>query len=244
MSYTSVWPVLILALIHFYGNRLTFLSGMPRSIWLSMAGGVSVAYVFLHLFPELNAGQAHVENRLPGEAFLRHHVYIVALLGLTVFYGLERSATLSRRHTKEQKGQDQPSAGMFWIHIGSFALYNALIGYLLFTREEGSLTQLVLFSVAMALHFVVNDFGLRKHHQDRYIHIGRWLLVMALVAGWAAGFVLTLSHTLVVLVMAFVGGGIILNALKEELPEERESRFWAFIAGALGYSILLLSIQG
>jgi uncharacterized membrane protein len=102
----------------------------------------------------------------------------------------------------------------------------------------------MLFSIAMALHFLVNDFGLLEHHKERYIRYGRWLLVLALVAGWAVGFAIQLSHTLFVLLLAFVGGGIILNVLKEELPEERESRYWAFITGALAYGVLLLSIQG
>ncbi len=39
---------------------------------------------------------------------------------------------------------------------------------------------------------------------------------------------------------AFLAGGIILNVLKEELPEERESRFGAFFVGSLLYSVLLL----
>jgi hypothetical protein len=39
---------------------------------------------------------------------------------------------------------------------------------------------------------------------------------------------------------AFLAGGIILNVLKEELPEERESRFSAFTAGTAAYAALLL----
>lgn len=39
---------------------------------------------------------------------------------------------------------------------------------------------------------------------------------------------------------AFLAGGMILNVLKEELPEERESRFTAFLSGAAGYAALLL----
>jgi len=35
---------------------------------------------------------------------------------------------------------------------------------------------------------------------------------------------------------------IILNVLKEELPAERESRFAPFLAGTIGYAVLLLSI--
>ncbi|HEV7350811.1 hypothetical protein [Telluribacter sp.] len=218
---------------------------LPRSIWLSMAGGVSVSYVFLHLFPELNAGQKHIQSEFVGEAFLRHHVYLMALLGLSVFYGLERLVSKSSQKGKSHVDEDQkkrPEPGMFWLHITSFGIYNALIGYLLFTREEGPLKELILFSIAMALHFLVNDFGLYEHHRRKYSTSGRWVLVGALVLGWVTGFFIEISHTLFVLVLAFIGGGVILNVLKEELPEERESRFWAFLAGSLAYSVLLLSL--
>lgn len=36
-------------------NRRHFLDALPRSQWLSAAGGVSVAYVCLHLLPEVAA---------------------------------------------------------------------------------------------------------------------------------------------------------------------------------------------
>ena len=58
----SIWPILVLALIHFFGGRLSFIGGIPRSIWLSAAGGASVAYIFLHLFPELSEGQEEIEE--------------------------------------------------------------------------------------------------------------------------------------------------------------------------------------
>ena len=38
----------------------------------------------------------------------------------------------------------------------------------------------------------------------------------------------------------FPAGGVVLNVLKEELPENRESRFWASAAGTAGYTALLL----
>ena len=37
------------ALIHLLIGRLAFLRAIPRSRWLSGAGGVAVAYVFLHV---------------------------------------------------------------------------------------------------------------------------------------------------------------------------------------------------
>ena len=38
-----------LAPVHLFSGRLCFLDVTPRSIWLSIAGGISVTYVFVHL---------------------------------------------------------------------------------------------------------------------------------------------------------------------------------------------------
>ena len=134
------------------------------------------------------------------------------------------------------------SSGVFWIHIASFAAYNALIGYLLVHREESGIKSLLFFSFAMALHFLVNDKGLRENHKQIYDRIGRWLLVAAIVVGWVIGIGTVIHQAAIAVLFAFLAGGIVLNVLKEELPEERESRFWAFALGAIGYAILLLAL--
>jgi hypothetical protein len=243
MGHVSLWPILVLAIVHFFGSKLRFLGGIPRSIWLSGAGGVSVAYVFMHLFPELREGQEHLQEHLPlAEEFLKHHVYLVSLFGLMAFYGLERSVVSEKRKQKKENNEEKPGQGIFWLHIGSFSLYNALIGYILFQREEEPAQTVILFTIAMALHFLVNDFGLLEHHQENYKKYGRWVLVLALIIGWTVGYVKEVSETIVVLLTAFIGGGVILNVLKEELPEERESRYWAFALGAILYATLLLSL--
>jgi len=42
-------------------------------------------------------------------------------------------------------------------------------------------------------------------------------------------------------VFSFLAGGVFLNVLKEELPEERTSTFWASTNGAVMYSGVLLA---
>jgi hypothetical protein len=37
--------------------------------------------------------------------------------------------------------------------------------------------------MAMALHFVVNDHGLREHHKEAYLRRGRWILAAASSSG-------------------------------------------------------------
>ncbi|MBD2728345.1 hypothetical protein H6G96_19010 [Nostoc sp. FACHB-892] len=232
-----------LAIIHLFSGKLQFMRAKPRSRWLSFGSGVSVAYVFVHILPELSKAQITLQSSLNiGLAFLEHHVYLVALLGLAVFYGLERFANNSRQRNQKAGKGDVTALDVFWIHIASFAVYNALIGYLLVHREESSIKSLLFYFFAMALHFVVNDNGLRENHKQIYDQIGRWLLVAAIIVGWVIGIGTVIHQAAVAVLFAFLSGGIVLNVLKEELPEERESRFWAFALGTFGYAILLLAL--
>ena len=238
----------VLAAVHLFAGRFHFRT-IPRSAWLSGAGGVSVAYVFVHILPELSERHEMLEESLIG--FVEHHIYLVALSGFAAFYGLEQLAQRSRaQRSRAQRsrgaGDDvadaetETSEGVFWIHVGSFAAYNALIGYLLVHRDERGAVALLFFTVAMGLHFVVNDHGLRDHHDEAYDRIGRWLLAAGVLVGTGFGLVTPVDEALVTVLFAFLAGGVILNVIKEELPEDRQSRFRSFAFGAAAYAGLLL----
>lgn len=240
----------VLAAVHVSAGRLRFLQTAPRSGWLSLCGGISVAYVFVHLLPEITDHQSRVvETTDPTniilEATHERSLFIAALVGFALFYGLEQAARRSSREAARRATggvTTRPTASVFWLHIGSFAAYNALIGYALLHREEAGLANLLLYGTAMGLHFVVNDYGLREHHRDDYDRLGRWVLAGAILAGTLLGFLVVLPELVLSLLLAFLSGGVILNVIKEELPEDRESRFWAFGAGLAGYTAVLLVI--
>lgn len=120
----------------------------------------------MHILLDLSKAQEDVQQSLNVEiTFLEHHVYLLALLRLAAFYGLERAAKISRKCSRGAGNGDVTSSSVFWLHIASFAIYNALIGYLLLHREVPGLVSLLFFAIAIALHFVVNDYGLREHHK-------------------------------------------------------------------------------
>ena len=231
-----------LALIHLGASRFSLARAEPRSRWLSLAGGTSVAYVFVHILPELKKGQdVMVRADLPLE-FLEHHVYIVALLGFVTFYGLERLAVRSRRRSLVVTGADTTTPMVFWIHILSFACFNALVGYLLLHREQPGTLSLSFFFIAMGAHLLVNDYGLRRHHKEAYDRIGCWLLAGSVLVGYGIGLMTPIHELMLAVLFAFLAGGVILNVIKEELPEEQESLFWAFALGAALYTALLLTL--
>jgi zinc transporter ZupT len=226
-----------LAALHIWANKLQFSLAVPRSKWLSFAGGSAVAYIFLHLLPELQEWQEAVQEKHEDRlGFLEHPLYLVSLLGLTVFYGLERMMKVHQ----DNRGKEESDTEIFWLHIASFSLYNGLIGYLLRQQEYENVGGLLLFALAMGFHFFVNDAGLLSHHKEDYQHKGRWVVSVAVLAGWALSLVIGFSEAGVGFLFAFLAGGVVLNVLKEELPEDRKSNFWAFLSGVIFYAGLLL----
>lgn len=214
---------------------------MPRSRWLSVAAGVAVAYVFLHILPELASHRRTFAAELGmREEMAESLVHSVALAGLALFYGLERTLTTSRKAAPRGDRHALPPAGAFWVHIASFDLGNVIIGYLLLHREETGLRPLLACGVAMMLHFVTSDFGLRQSHKARYDRIARCILSAAVIEGWSLGIATALPDVAIALLFAFLADGVVLNVLKEELPEERESRFPPFLLGSAGCAALLL----
>ncbi|EGQ26798.1 hypothetical protein HMPREF9372_1189 [Sporosarcina newyorkensis 2681] len=226
-------------IIHLSSKGMKFLKVEPRSRFLSVAGGIAVAYVFLHLLPELGEYQKELDGKLQNLSFLENHVYIVAMLGLALFYGLEQLAKSSKRHNKKN-GEHKATASVFWLHIGSFAIYNATIGYLLLRGEYQTEWGVVFYFIAMGVHFITNDKGLRATHKEDYDRYGRWLLAVSITVGWLVGVFTEVNDMVLSILSAFLAGGIVLNVMKEELPEERESSFPAFFIGMIGYTVLLL----
>lgn len=241
-----VFVTFILALgfvaVHLFSRYLRFLDSAPRSRLLSAAGGVSVAYVFIHLLPELNKHNEVLDRNIELDAlkFFENHTYIVAMIGLAIFYGLERMVKVSKKKQQEQNNVDRTSKGVFWIHITSYLLYNGLIGYLLLHGEQETVLGLFFYFIALAVHFITSDHAFREAHKEVYDRIGRWLLAGAILAGWAIGIAVMVNENVIAVLFALLAGGVILNVMKEELPEERESNFWAFAAGLMGYTILLM----
>ena len=250
MSQPVVTAAMALAFcaVHLFVGRLRFLDVTPRSAWLSFAGGVAVGYVFLHIMPEIGSHGATFQRATGfGELFAEALVYTLALTGLVLFYGLERAIVNSRGQEESEADQHgggrRPEPGLFWVHIGASALLVLIVSYLLNHREQSGPVSLVLFFGALLLHFVTADFASRGHFPEIYDRQARWVLVAATLAGWALGIAVELPQIAIAGLFAFVAGGMVLIAVKEELPAQRQSSFMPFLVGAGLYAALVLGEQ-
>jgi hypothetical protein len=234
---------LVLALLHLAAPRIRRLPFVPERATGSFAGGLAVAYVFLHLLPEIAEG-----NESIGEALARVveptplldlGIFLVALAGFAAFYGLER---LADRQQGSGTTADAP-AGVYRLHLGSFVVYNALITYTMALRLRTGVAFAVLFTIAMGLHFVLTDRSLEEHYPRRFAGTGRLVLAAALLVGWALAAVFApTSPVLVAVLTALLGGSILLNVFKEELPSTGRSSYGWFMVGLTVYAGLLTLI--
>ena len=241
-EWVQVLAVSVLALVHIAAPWLRLVSALPRSMWLSFGGGVSVAYVFVHLLPEVARGQRAVADDVPTALHaVEDHVWLVALAGLVAFYGVEHASSRSRDRRRRAGGDDRAEARVFWVSTAAFALLNVVVGYLVVHREPRSTGALLLFTAALAVHFLVADAGLMRHHGVDHHRWGRWILVASVLAGFAIGLLTSIGEEALAVLVAFLAGGIVLNVLKDEVPGDRQARFLPFLLGAVGYSALLLA---
>jgi hypothetical protein len=238
----SLIAALILAAVFAFGHWVHLGGGRAGRAWVSAAAGVSVAYIFIDVLPELGARQEAFLGTIAGRVLLfpQFRGYLAALAGFVVFYGLERMVLAARTEALDLGHRHGEGERTFRLHLAGFAAYSALIGYLLVERaEEGSLS-LSLYALAMALHFFVTDHSLAKEHGARYLAVGRWVLAAAVLIGWVIGLLAPLPVGVMVVLFGFIAGGVVINSVKGELPEEGEGRFWPFFIGAAGYALLLM----
>ena len=226
--WASLLAVLVLAAVHLLAGRRRPGRELDPG-WLSAAAGVSIAYVFIHLLPVLSELQASfLEERSRAAPWLREQVYLAALFGLVAMYALDHLASTRKA-----------SVAGFWAHGGSFALYNAIIGY--YAARLDRSVGIGLATGAFAAHFLVNDQALQEAYGGLYQRYGRPLLSASVLAGWVLGTFVALPQVALIALFSALAGGILLNSLKDELPEDREGRLGPFVAGTVGYSGVLLA---
>jgi hypothetical protein len=243
---TTLSVALLFAAIFLFGGRAAYRPGQRgRRRFLSFAAGISVAYTFVHVLPALHAIR-EFQTQSPTDfygVFPEYSVYLWTMAGFLVFYGLETMVASPRQGPENRAGDDGAAAPWQpWVHMGGFALYAWILTYMMVWTGKGTLS-LCLFAVAMGMHIFTITCNLSSYYHEVYDRRGAYVLALASLAGWASALTLNLPDPLMLTLVAFVIGGVVVNAAIAELPKEREGRYWSFLTGATVYTALLLILS-
>jgi hypothetical protein len=232
------------AAIFVFGEKLHIGYQTHKRRALSAAGGVAVAYVFIHLLPEMaRAGTEFVKITNDRSLLLpEHRIYIAALAGFILFYGLEHMTRWSRLSGRREQTGYGISDPIFLLHIGGFALYAGLVSYLMVRGIDEKTVPILLYGIAMGLHFFSVDLSMHNEHGSMYDNFGKWILAGTVLVGWSCGVLAELPKPVVITMLGLVSGGVVMNSMIVELPGEKNGRFLSFCAGAAAYAALLFFI--
>lgn len=235
---------LLFAAIFLLGGRAATVAGrISRRRFLSFAAGVSVAYTFVHVLPALHLIR-EFQTQAPSHSmvFPEHGVYLWTMAGFLVFFGLQ--AMIAPEGVVNAPGVHTASlpSPRPRLQIAGFALYTLMLAYMMvWTAKDG--VALGLFALAMGLHLSTIASNLSSHCREAYRPRGALLLAAASLAGWGAAATLKIPAAWVLNLVAFVIGGVIVNAAIAELPKEGEASYGSFVAGAASYTALLLTLS-
>ncbi|MCH9737855.1 MAG: hypothetical protein K0U42_03740 [Actinomycetia bacterium] len=201
----------------------------------SFAGGVGVAYVFVHMLPELADGElAFTQVDIPifvPDLFVQSSLFFVALIGLVAFYFLDAKA----------ESQPDGSQKLYRIHLGMVSVLSFIFAYTTYDRIEIGVDFAILFAIVMSLHFILTDRGMARAHPNHFRREDRWVLTLALALGLVVSFIAPPPNELwVAIPTAFLGGAVLMGIFREELPNVSVARLGWFTTAVALFSALLL----
>jgi uncharacterized membrane protein AbrB (regulator of aidB expression) len=156
--------------------------------------------------------------------YLDKHTYLIALLGILFYYGIQ---------------VHQPSKKKPWLLLSGYFLFNFLVGVSLSDSNNPEIQPITLYTIAIGMHYFVRDHltGVSTNRSTLAA------LIFALVTGYFVGYFTHIPDAATAIGVSFVAGGMILNVLHYELPkQERKGYIW-FVIGSLFYTSLLLFLE-
>lgn len=239
----STGLLLLLLVSHYLCSYLKRIPGVSPEKIISFAGGVAVAYVFLHMLPDLVETRDKIHDLLSMVTvmtpFKDFGVFIIALIGFEVFYLLERftsEADLDSQQTERRH---------YWLNLWMYFIYNFTITYTMIIRIRTGPMYAVLFALAMALHFVLTDNRFKRYFPNFFDARSHIYLLTALLLGYVGAIIFPANVYAFAILTAFLSGAVLYNSFAEEIALDRQTSMTSFFlgTGVMASFLLLLLIK-
>ena len=239
----SLIGLLILASVHFLCGKNNWWRFFEVHGWVSFSAGASVAYVFIHVFPDISILQQQftgIPSHHHNGQFFNQPLYLTALAGLCLPYILD---TLELSYTeRDKKIHVKIHQSIFGIRKVLYTLYNMMLAYMIVTRQGEGMLNMKIIVLVLSMHFIVLNANFKEVYHELFKTYVRWFAILGLVLGGVLGKTIHLPEFILAYVFALIGGIITYTALKQELPKTSHRAPFHFIAGVVCFALLILSV--
>lgn len=236
--------ILILSLSHLTIGKVKILNQYQHFL-ISVAGGISISYVFLTIFPKLaKAQQLLLSSDDSGILlFFEYNSYLLALIGLLIFFFSDQ--LVNKLLLLPKRPQLKPYVKfVIYMHASFMAGYYLLTGFIITEMEDVGPFSIILLTIAMIFHFQSMDFIIYKRYHAVYEKFVRWIFAFATLTGWIIAETTEANQLILALFSSFFAGILIIITIKEKIPDrEKKIPILPFILGAILYSLVIYFIQ-
>ncbi|HLD81087.1 MAG TPA: hypothetical protein VJA40_03725, partial [archaeon] len=204
-----------LSVTHYFNAALRQRFKRYESDAASFAGGISIAYLFLQIMPELYAGYTVVSS----------YLFVFVLVGFTLMHLIEKQIQ-SHTHRLEKRREELKE-----LHSAYFFFYHFLVGVVLLRLVELNAVTGALFFVPVFLYTLASGVSLSEVHERVRGHAAaRLLLSSSSLFGVFAAAVYKVPDVLFYALFSFVGGMFFYVVIREAVPSERKGHPNFFLA--------------
>ena len=219
---------IILALTHFFSNRIEQAFENKKMDFISFSAGISTAYLFLILLPDLYLGYQQLNSM----------IFFILLSGFTIFHLTEKWVYQNNSTWGNLKHKLKEVHGITW-----FA-YHVLLGILLAELAEVNLINGMLLFVPVLFHTAISTFSLEQlHDQLKYALPARALLSISTLIGITIAAHLSIPHIVTIILYALVGGAMFFIIIREYIPPERQGNPKLYFIATMGFALLVFALN-
>jgi len=215
---------IILAIVHFFSEKINITSKLWSSRAISFIAGISVTYAFLSLLPE-----AYETFEAQGK-----FIFIFIVVGFTMIHVVEKY--IYKHHEQGHHIQHDLKE----VHSIAFFIYYLLLGAILVELSRISSIQSILFFIPLLFYAGIGLVSMDKiHHKISKHSLAKFGLSLSPIIGVFLAESLLKSGIIFDALFALVIGAFIYIVLIDFIPRERKGSPVFFVIGVVFYTILI-----
>jgi zinc transporter ZupT len=216
---------LVIGVMHYLSDWLRVKLERQRVQLLSFGAGISVAYLFLYLLPELHSGTE----------FLGKFSFVSMMAGFIAFHLIEKY--IYQHATREQLLKDIKE-----VHSAAFFMYHFIIGAVLVTLTRENTLQGALLFFPVLFHSAVSKVSMAEIHPHiREKGALKFVLASSTLLGVIVAYMLEVSQPVYYSLFGFVWGAMLYVIIRDTLPKEKRGNPMFFLIGVLVYGAILVA---
>lgn len=219
---------IILALVHFFSDKFEQWFESRRTGFLSFSAGISTAYLFLVLLPDLYSGVQ----------VLNSSIFLLVLIGFTLFHLTEKFVYHHTVPIADLKHQLKE------VHGITLFIYHVLLGLLLAELTQQNVLGGFLLFIPVFFHTAISTVSLEQLHDKVKYHLpARILLSISTLAGVYIASQITIHVIITMALLALVGGALFFIIIREYIPPEREGNARMYVLAIVVYTVLVFILN-